>query len=95
MIAIEGSEFIPVESCQPFLRAKPQIPIGSLCDGVNRVLRESLLLGPDGCGILRQGLVRIERGDRIQSSKQNEERADAKHSGVLDYAPAGIARGAL
>ena len=43
---VEDSELNTVKPGEPLLRSDPQITIGSLCEGVGKVLRKTILLLP-------------------------------------------------
>ena len=66
--AVEDREIHAIEASQPVDRRKPEIAVGGLCDGADRVVRQAVRGGPDVVAELRQSQLGIQSpgGDRHQ-----------------------------
>ena len=68
---VEHSEADTVEPYQAGLRREPEVPVGSLGDGLDRVLRQPILHQPGRMRELREGLCRIE-GERLCRAQERQ-----------------------
>ena len=83
MVPAENRKFVSVESCQSLVRAQPKITIAGLSDGADSVLRQALLLRPDGYRVLRERLVGIKGHGGVNPAKKRQQSAYPQHPRML------------
>jgi hypothetical protein len=72
---IKCGELVAVEAGETLVGAEPEVAVGGLGNGTDGVLWQTILLSPEGAGILRGKLVRIERrGGQSQGAEENCDR---------------------